>query len=199
MRLFLEFIIQTHQTSALKQKSCSAHSGSAPLPVKGTVVPHGLCSDTELPDIGWPEDTEQWGWGGECYPVQRGFKTFGVFFPSSSWGHLQVRGLSPALLGFLLHTSEQSPLEGQALFRALRPRLGPARLIQGRQEKWRSKEQCQPSYKERQLPQGGDIHTAWAGEGWADGGGGGAQLGTPRCQAAALPSAARCHEQERKH
>lgn len=47
MRLFLGFIIRTHQTSAFKQKSCNTCSGLAPLPVKGTVMPHGLCCDTE--------------------------------------------------------------------------------------------------------------------------------------------------------
>lgn len=48
-----DLLFRHNQTSALKQKSCRARSGSALLPVKGMVVPHGLCSDTEgeLPDL----------------------------------------------------------------------------------------------------------------------------------------------------
>jgi len=47
MRLLLGFIIQTHQTPALKQKSCRACSGLALLPGKGTAMPLSLCSGTE--------------------------------------------------------------------------------------------------------------------------------------------------------
>lgn len=67
--------------------------------------------------------------------IQNCWGCFLVFSSPSSWEHLQVKGLSPALLGFLLHTSEQSPPAGQALFRALRLQLRPARLIWGGLEK----------------------------------------------------------------
>lgn len=63
----------------------------------------------ELPDIRSPEDTEHWGEGENAIQYKNNSKLFQfcLFFNSpSSQEHLQVRGLSPALLGFLLHASE---------------------------------------------------------------------------------------------
>lgn len=106
----MRFIIQTPKTPALKQKSCREHSVLALLPVTGKSSPI-TCALTWRKSCQTYNDLKTQSNGrGEYYPVKRYFKTTEFFFLFHFfWKDLQLRGFSPALLGFLLHTSEKRP------------------------------------------------------------------------------------------
>lgn len=107
--LFLGFIIHIHQTSALKQKSCREHFRFTLAPVKVKPCPI-TCALTWGDSCQTHSDSKRQSNGrGEYYPVQSKFKTLRFFLSRLFWKHLQLRGLSPALLDLPLHTSEKSP------------------------------------------------------------------------------------------